>query len=314
MAKQGKDPAHVAVVGIVSLVAVVGLVLLFVSLAPFTNVGKAGEVLKTTTTYEDTTVRAPSAGSGGGGVKGGVKKLGSQDKAAMAAFLRKNLVQGVPTHQEIQKVLEENERAYFNPVKDPVTSDWKSGPIISILSTERQTPIPGGIILTGDEGSCAGLKTKLVSLQEYYGNSMRDAPQDTKEVGSGGWDSITTPHDIGTIDEANKVDCNIFFDSPLEKSMRQPNLKRVYSGMCENGCTPTGGKHVLLSVSCAVLDPTAIKEDNPVYLIKQQEAADAGTTFEDVVTQERDNNQGSDPYRIKANWVKLVQVTCEHFA
>ena len=314
MAKQGKDPAHVAVVGIVSLVAVVGLVLLFVSLAPFTTVGKAISV-KTAYTNEEVMVRDSSAGSSGEKVvKDGVEKLGSQDKAAMAAFIRKDLVQSVPTPQEIQKVLEENNLAYFNPVKDPVTGDWKSGTIISTLSTEKQSPIPGGKIRLTSAQDCTGLKTKLVSLQEYYGNSMRDAPRDTLEVGSGGWDSITTPHDIGTIDEANKVDCNIFFDSPLEKSMRQPNLKRVYSNICGNECRPTGEKHVLLSVSCAVLDPTAIKEDNPIHFIKQQEAADAGTTFEDVVTQERDNNQGSDPYRIKANWVKLVQVTCEHFA
>ncbi len=68
MAKQSKDPAHVAVVGIVSLVAVVGLVLLFVSVAPFTNVGKGTEALRTkTSTYEDTTL----VKSGGEVVKGG---------------------------------------------------------------------------------------------------------------------------------------------------------------------------------------------------------------------------------------------------
>jgi hypothetical protein len=50
-----KDPTHMAVVGIVSIVAVIGLMLVFVSVAPLTNVGQALRIKDTSSAYgEDT--------------------------------------------------------------------------------------------------------------------------------------------------------------------------------------------------------------------------------------------------------------------
>jgi hypothetical protein len=248
-----KDSTHVAVVGIVSMVAVVGLVLLFVAVSGGgqDKTGFAGEILKTRTSagsggsevYSDDSVDVKEPGSG---KDRGVVKITKEKQDARGLSIAAMVQQGIPAKMalELQRFNEEAE----------VFGDAR---IVGVDLTLNGEAVTGGMAATyflfppqftfppspSRPNGCEGNAIAVIHAQKAIGGSEAAVIFDengdpVKENGKS--KVVNMNHNGPGGREADAAMCRNYFNNDETISLCTGGNARlnVLAHMCGNGCTP----------------------------------------------------------------------------